>query len=95
MPNIGFVEPPRMARRRKSSLNDSAVERMAELLDNKDNKWVSDNETYQEKRKAIARAQAYRRQTANVLDLDMALIKSRVWETEGGKYAFALRRELS
>lgn len=95
MPNMGYIEPPLAKRRRPSSVADGAVESMAELLQRGENQWVSDNVTYGDRKKAVARSQAYRRATADVLDLAPALIKSRVWPTPDGKFQFALRKELS
>ena len=94
MPNVGFVEPPKTQRRRKSSLDESAVLRIAELMDKPSSlgKWVTDNEKYSEKKRATARSQAYRKAAADALNLDSANIKTRVWEDEDGGFRFALTR---
>jgi hypothetical protein len=94
MANVGYVEPPKMQRRRKSNFDDQTALRLAELLDkpNANERWVSDQVPYPDKKKATARAQGYRRIVANTLSLDSANIKTRVWE-DNGKAFFALSRE--
>jgi hypothetical protein len=94
MPNIGYVEPPRQQRRRKSGLEDAAVASMVELLGNSAERWVTDHETYRDQKKAIARAQAYRRAVSIEMNLAPSNIKTRVWEADGG-WVFALKKELS
>lgn len=93
MPNVGYVEPPKTRRKRKSSLDETTVARLGDLMDktNGEGQWVTDNEMYPDKKRATARSQAYRKATADYLNLDPTHVKTRVWQEDGG-FRFALTK---
>src|SRR5436305_1677677 len=96
MAGVGYIEPPKQQRRRKSSLDEQSALRMAELLDNpgSNGRWVSDQLPYPTKKQATARAQGYRKLVAILLSLDPANVRTRVWQDERGRSFFALAKEV-
>lgn len=96
---VGYVDPPRSTRRRKSSVPEHTVQRMAELMEESarlepSGRWVSDQQTYTDRKKAVGRSQAFRRVVAETMGLDVRMVKTRVWE-QNGQWTFALKKDIA
>jgi hypothetical protein len=88
-----LVEPPPVAGRgRASTIPESELREMAELVEEG---WVTNEQEYGSKKKAMQEGQKYKRGILRVVD-DLENIKMRTWATDGstdpesGVWVFAL-----
>jgi hypothetical protein len=92
MSRIDYVEPPGGGRR-GSNLKPSDVAEMASLLaEANGEKWVTDGESYPDRKTAVAKAQAYKRALAAEMSTDVKALSMRVW-ADGEEVRFALTRK--